>query len=273
MEAINSVYKTATSASSHVGDVNDLKTTSKEVVGAVNEVKQATLDNKAEIEKNTKAIGNVDELKTTNKDNLVGAVNEVKDQVDKNTQDIANIGEVASKNVGDLSDLSADIKSDTTVGAINNVNDKVNMIGGKLNRLDSKINKVGAGAAALAALHPMDFDPDNKLTFSAGVGNYHGENAAAIGAFYRPNEQVMFSVAGNMGNGENMVNAGITFALDRPSKTVMSKTVMAAKLAEAENVIAAQNEKIIQQEAQNAQQAKDIAELKAMVQQLSAKIK
>ena len=119
----------------------------------------------------------------------------------------------------------------------------------------------------------MDFDPDNKLTFSAGVGNYHGENAAAIGAFYRPNEQVMFSVAGNMGNGENMVNAGITFALDRPSKTVMSKTVMAAKLAEAENVIAAQNEKIIQQEAQNAQQAKDIAELKAMVQQLSAKIK
>lgn len=70
-----------------------------------------------------------------------------------------------------------------------------------IDRLDNKVNKVGAGAAALAALHPLDFDPDDKLTFAAGFGNYQGENAAAIGAFYRPDEKVMFSVAGSMGRG------------------------------------------------------------------------
>ncbi|MDU2117102.1 MAG: S-layer homology domain-containing protein [Veillonella sp.] len=76
-----------------------------------------------------------------------------------------------------------------------------------VNLLNSKIGKVGAGAAALAAIHPLDFDPDDKWNFAAGYGNYAGENAMALGAFYRPNEDTMFSVAGSMGNGENMVNA------------------------------------------------------------------
>lgn len=149
---------------------------------------------------------------------------------------------------------------------VDGLSDRVDTIGSTVNKLDSKVNKVGAGAAALAALHPLDFDPDNKLTFSAGVGNYRGENAAAIGAFYRPDEKVMFSIAGNMGNGENMLNAGITFALDRTTKTTTSKAAMARKIAEQEDRIAAQDAEI-------AQQKNDIAELKAIVAQLSAKVK
>ena len=93
----------------------------------------------------------------------------------------------------------------------------------RINQLGNRVNKVGAGAAALAALHPMDFDPDDKLTFSAGYGNYGGENAAAIGAYYRPDEKVMFSVAGTVGNGENMVNAGVSFALDRTNHVSNSR--------------------------------------------------
>ena len=84
----------------------------------------------------------------------------------------------------------------------------------RVDNLGSRVDKVGAGAAALAALHPMDFDPDDKLTFAAGYGNYKGKNAAAVGAFYRPDEKVMLSVGGTFGNGENMVNAGISFSLE-----------------------------------------------------------
>lgn len=149
---------------------------------------------------------------------------------------------------------------------VNVLTDRVDAIGNTVSQLDSKVNKVGAGAAALAALHPLDFDPDNKLTFSAGVGNYRGENAAAIGAFYRPDEHVMFSLAGNMGNGENMINAGISFALDRTAKTTTSKAAMARR-------IAVQDAKIAEQEREIAAQKNDIAELKAMVAQLSAKVK
>ena len=77
----------------------------------------------------------------------------------------------------------------------------------------SRVNRVGAGAAALAALHPLDFDPDDKWDFAAGYGNYRGANAAAVGAYYRPNEDTMFSVGGSFGGGENMVNAGVSFKL------------------------------------------------------------
>lgn len=108
-----------------------------------------------------------------------------------------------------------------------------------LDKLGTRVEKVGAGAAALAALHPMDFDPDDKLQFSAGVGNYRGETAAALGAFYRPTEKVMFSVAGTMGNGENMVNAGVTFALDRKNNVSNSRVAMAHEIQDLRDQVAA----------------------------------
>ncbi len=114
-----------------------------------------------------------------------------------------------------------------------------NMLGNRLDKLGTRLDKVGAGAAALAALHPMDFDPDDKLQFSAGVGNYRGETAAALGAFYRPTEKVMFSVAGTMGNGENMVNAGVTFALDRKNNVSNSRVAMAHEIQDLREQVAA----------------------------------
>ena len=102
----------------------------------------------------------------------------------------------------------------------------------RVDKLGSRVDKVGAGAAALAALHPMDFDPDDKLTFAAGYGNYKGKNAAAVGAFYRPDEKVMLSVGGTFGNGENMVNAGISFSLDRTARVSNSRTAMAKEIVD-----------------------------------------
>ena len=137
-------------------------------------------------------------------------------------------------NIGQLRELA-----DNAGAAINNV-------GNEVNRLDGRMKKGLAGAAALAALHPMDFDPDDKLTFAAGVGNYRGQNAAAIGAFYRPDEKVMFSVGGTVGNGENMVNAGVSFALDRVNRVTTSRTAMAHEIVELKKHIAHQDSQIAQ---------------------------
>ena len=99
-----------------------------------------------------------------------------------------------------------------------------------INKLGNRINKVGAGAAALAALHPLDFDPDDKWDFAAGYGNYNGENAAAIGAYYRPNEDTMLSVGGSFGNGENMVNAGVSLKLGQGNHVSTSNVAMAKEI-------------------------------------------
>ena len=127
-------------------------------------------------------------------------------------------------------ELSANSKDAVNGGQLYATNQEVANNTNRINQLGSRVNKVGAGAAALAALHPMDFDPDDKLTFSAGYGNYGGENAAAIGAYYRPDEKVMFSVGGTVGNGENMVNAGVSFSLDRTNHVSNSRTAMAREI-------------------------------------------
>ena len=129
-------------------------------------------------------------------------------------------------------------------GVANQVISNSNRIG----QLSSRVNKVGAGAAALAALHPMDFDPDDKLTFSAGYGNYAGQNAAAIGAYYRPDEKVMFSVAGTVGNGENMVNAGVSFALDRTNHVSNSRTALAREVIDLRGQLAEMGAKMARME-------------------------
>ena len=106
----------------------------------------------------------------------------------------------------------------------------IGKLGNTVNHLDNKINRAGAGAAALAALHPQDFDPDDKWDFAAGYGNYHGASAAAIGAFYRPTEDMMVSVGGSMGGGENMVNAGVTFKLGQHNHVSNSRVAMAKEI-------------------------------------------
>lgn len=131
---------------------------------------------------------------------------------------------------------------------IDGVENQVISNSNRINQLGNRVNKVGAGAAALAALHPMDFDPDDKLTFSAGYGNYGGENAAAIGAYYRPDEKVMFSVAGTVGNGENMVNAGVSFALDRTNHVSNSRTALAREVIDLRSQLAVMGAKMAKME-------------------------
>ena len=99
-----------------------------------------------------------------------------------------------------------------------------------VNKLGTRVNRVGAGAAALAALHPLDFDPDDKWDFAAGYGNYRGANAAAVGAYYRPNEDTMFSVGGSFGGGENMVNAGVSIKLGQGNHVSTSRVAMAKEI-------------------------------------------
>ncbi|WP_455788319.1 S-layer homology domain-containing protein, partial [Acidaminococcus fermentans] len=117
----------------------------------------------------------------------------------------------------------------------------IGKLGNTVNHLDNKINRAGAGAAALAALHPQDFDPDDKWDFAAGYGNYHGASAAAIGAFYRPTEDVMVSVGGSMGGGENMVNAGVTFKLGQHNHVSNSRVAMAKEIRDLKALVARQD--------------------------------
>lgn len=127
-------------------------------------------------------------------------------------------------------DISADSTHAVNGSQLFATNQQVAQNAQSISKLGNRINKVGAGAAALAALHPLDFDPDDKWDFAAGYGNYNGENAAAIGAYYRPNEDTMFSVGGSFGNGENMVNAGVSLKLGQGNHVSTSKVAMAKEI-------------------------------------------
>ena len=129
-----------------------------------------------------------------------------------------------------IGDISADSKDAVNGSQLFATNQQVVQNAQSISKLGNRINKVGAGAAALAALHPLDFDPDDKWDIAAGYGNYNGENAAAIGAYYRPNEDTMFSVGGSFGNGENMVNAGVSLKLGQGNHVSTSKVAMAKEI-------------------------------------------
>ena len=261
-------------AGNKAGEVVDAKLgdiTSNNYVNAGNTVNAniSALDKQMKV--NTDNIGDTGKLTTAglgsnlsdavvNVNNKVGTAEELKALKDAKLGDnlaqaTAAVNKKADKNAEDIK---------TVNGRVDDLGGRVDTLGGAVSKLDTKVNKVGAGAAALAALHPMDFDSDNKLTFAAGVGSYHGASAAAIGAFYRPSEQVMFSISGNMGNGENMVNAGVSFALDRPSKTPTTKAALV-------KTVAAQNEQIAALSETVAEQNEKIARLEAMVEKLAAK--
>ena len=129
-----------------------------------------------------------------------------------------------------LTILDKQVGNNTT--NITNMGNTINNLNGKLGTLDNRINKVGAGAAALAALHPLDFNPDDKWDFAVGYGNYKDAHAVAVGAFYRPNEDTMFSVGGSLGGGENMVNAGLSVKLGQGNGVSTSKVAMAKEIVD-----------------------------------------
>ena len=129
-------------------------------------------------------------------------------------------------------DISANSTDAVNGGQLWKTNQTINNIGGAVNELGTRVNRVGAGAAALAALHPLDFDPDDKWDVAAGYGNYKDAHAVAVGAFYRPNEDTMFSVGGSFGGGENMVNAGVSVKLGQGNHVSTSKVAMAKEIVD-----------------------------------------
>lgn len=144
------------------------------------------------------------------------------------------------------------VKADNTAGQnlsildsqIKNNADSIINLDNRVNKLDDRVDRVGAGAAALAALHPQDFDPDDKWDFAAGYGNYKGAHAVAVGAFYRPNEDTTFSVGGSFGGGENMVNAGVALKLGQHNHVSRSRVALAKDVLELKQIVAKQDEMI-----------------------------
>ncbi|WP_315555319.1 ESPR-type extended signal peptide-containing protein [Dialister invisus] len=114
----------------------------------------------------------------------------------------------------------------------------------KVGELGTRVNRVGAGAAALAALHPLDFDPDDKWDVAAGYGNYKDAHAVSVGAFYRPNEDTMFSVGGSFGGGENMVNAGVSVKLGQGNHVSTSRVALAKEVEDLKVIVKAQSAEI-----------------------------
>ena len=164
--------------------------------------------------------------------------------------------------------------SDTDAVNVSQLKGLVSGVDGAVNKLNNRLNRVGAGAAALAALHPLDFNPEEKWNFAAGFGHYVNANAGAIGAFYQPNEDTLFSLGGSWGGGENMVNAGVSIRLGHGNSIIGSRTVMAREIMALKQQVEAQNLKLKENEdlkARLAKQDQEIAELKAMVLKLAAK--
>ena len=146
-------------------------------------------------------------------------------------------------------DISANSTDAVNGGQLWKTNQTINNIGGAVNELGDRMDRVGAGAAALAALHPLDFDPDDKWDVAAGYGNYKDAHAVSVGAFYRPNEDTMFSVGGSFGGGENMVNAGVSVKLGQGNHVSTSKVAMAKEIVDLKDAVTrleAQNEQFRQ---------------------------
>ena len=190
--------------------------------------------------------------------------------IDMNSHKITNLddGEIAE---GSKDAVNGGQLYNTNQAVIANA-ENINSLSHSLNKLDSRINRVGAGAAALAALHPLDFDPDNKWDFAAGYGNYAGANAVAIGTYYRPNENTMFSIGGSFGGGENMINAGVSFKLGSGGSGITtSKTVMAKKIKEQDELLKAQDAKMKEQDEKIAKLEALVAQQGEMIQQALGK--
>jgi len=188
-----------------------------------------------------------------------------KDGIDAGGKTISNIGEAKSP-----TDAINKSTFDTTV---NNIGSGMNQLGNQINNLDNRVDRVGAGAAALAALHPLEYDPTTRWEVSAGIGNYRGANAVAVGAFYRPNYDTMISIGSSYGGGENMVNAGVTWRIgEGGSGNYQSKGAMAQEINDLRSVVDEQNSKLASQsskiESQSEQLSAQSNEIKAQRQQL-----
>ena len=178
----------------------------------------------------------------------------------KSTASAVSVGDVANGVTRQITSVAAGTNDTDAVNVVQlkrlhdmisvNANNTVNVQGDVTNlkkdvsRLDKRVNKAVAGSAALAALHPLDFDPDAKWDFAAGYGHYHNGNAAALGAFYRPNEDVQLSVGSTVGNGETVVNAGLSVKVGEHSNVSRSRVAIGKEVLELKKTVALQNAQI-----------------------------
>ena len=178
----------------------------------------------------------------------------------KSTASAVSVGDVANGVTRQITSVAAGTNDTDAVNVAQlkrlhdmisvNANNTVNVQGDVTNlkkdvsRLDKRVNKAVAGSAALAALHPLDFDPDAKWDFAAGYGHYHNGNAAALGAFYRPNEDVQLSVGSTIGNGETVVNAGLSVKVGAHSNVSRSRVAIGKEVLELKKTVALQNAQI-----------------------------
>ena len=212
---------------------NDSQDASIDAINQKNDSQDASID--AINQKNDSQDASIDAINQKNgqQDTQINTINK---QIGANPDGSLSLTNGEKTLVGGINANSAAIAQNRQ--DINNLNHRVD-------NLDSRIDKVGAGAAALAALHPLDFDPDAKWDFAAGYGNYNGENAVAVGTFYRPNEDTMFSVGGTFGNGENMINAGVSLKIGAGSSHVTtSRTAMAKEIKSMRDIVAKQDAQI-----------------------------
>lgn len=179
---------------------------------------------------------------TTNIDKNKTEINKNRDDINKNAGNIANNTTNITKNTEDIKNLKGNVTD--IQNNITNINNNMNSFKGDLSKMDKRIDKSVAGAAALAALHPLDFDPDAKWDFAAGYGHYRSGDAAAIGAFYRPNEDVQLSIGSTVGGDETVFNAGLSVKVGAHNNVSRSRVAIGKEVLALKKTVAEQNAQI-----------------------------
>lgn len=186
---------------------------------------------------------------TMNIDKNKTEINKNRDDINKNRNDInKNAGNIANnttniaKNTEDIKNIKGNVTD--IQNNITNINNNMNSFKGDLSKMDKRIDKSVAGAAALAALHPLDFDPDAKWDFAAGYGHYRSGDSAAIGAFYRPNEDVQLSIGSTVGSDETVFNAGLSVKVGAHSGVSRSRVAIGKEVLALKKTVAEQNAQI-----------------------------
>ena len=235
------------------GNSRDYKVSlSKDITDQINNNTTNIDKNKTEINKNRDDINknrndinkNKDDIKNNRDD-----INKNRDDINKNRSDInKNAGNIANnttnivKNTEDIKNIKGDVTD--IQNNITNINNNMNSFKGDLSKMDKRIDKSVAGAAALAALHPLDFDPDAKWDFAAGYGHYRSGDAAAIGAFYRPNEDVQLSIGSTVGGDETVFNAGLSVKVGAHNGVSRSRVAIGKEVLALKKTVAEQNAQI-----------------------------
>ena len=221
------------------GNSRDYKVSlSEDITNQINNNTTNINKNKTEINKNRDDINkNKDDIKKNRDD-----INKNRDDINKNAGNIANNTTNITKNTEDIKNIKGNVTD--IQNNITNINNNMNSFKGDLSKMDKRIDKSVAGAAALAALHPLDFDPDAKWDFAAGYGHYRSGDAAAIGAFYRPNEDVQLSVGSTVGGDETVFNAGLSVKVGAHSGVSRSRVAIGKEVLALKKTVAEQNAQI-----------------------------